>query len=100
MKRKPIPKNIRDLALMELKACLEARIREKGDGAFVSIHEMRGVLSEEWQEVKEAMHLKQQGLIEAELMDLAVGAIFAYACLRSPCSSPLTAWPSTPWPRR
>lgn len=84
MSRKHIPESTRDLALFELKACLEARIREKGDGAFVSIHEMRGVLSEEWQELKEAMHSKKLPDIEAELMDLAVGAIFAYACLRLP----------------
>jgi len=84
MNRKLISKATRDLAVAELQACLEGRIRQKGDGAFVSIHEIHGALSEEWDELKEAMHLKAQDDIESELMDLAVGAILAYACLRSP----------------
>jgi hypothetical protein len=84
MKRKPISKVTRELALSELAACLEARIGEKGDGSFASIHEIWGCLGEEWEELKEAIHRKDFGKVESELMDVAVGAIFAYACLRSP----------------
>jgi hypothetical protein len=81
--RKPVPESTRDLVFREVKACLERRIQEKGDGAFVSVHELRGVLDEEWDELAEAMHSKKLGPIEAELKDLIVGAVFGLACIRA-----------------
>lgn len=80
MRREPILEPQRDVALRKLKASLEDRIREKGVGAFVSIHEMRGVISEEYEELMAAMHSKNHVEIKSELLDLAVAAIFSYAC--------------------
>lgn len=81
--RIPVPESTRDLVLQEVKAALERRVQEKGDGAFVSIHELRGVLDEEWDELRDAMHSKDLGRIEAELMDWIVGAVFGLACIRA-----------------
>lgn len=84
MKRKSILTTTLDLAMMELNACLKEKIKEKWNASFASLHEIWGCLGEEWEELKEAIHCKDFGKVESELMDLAVGAIFAYACLRAP----------------
>lgn len=81
--RTAIAESTRDLALYELKAMLEARIREKGCDSFASLHELRGVIDEEFNELREAMHQKQLDQIELELLDLGVAVIFGYACIRS-----------------
>lgn len=81
--RIPIPESTRDQVLAEVKAALERRVQQKGDGAFVSIHELRGALDEEHDELAEAMHSKDLALIEAELMDKVVAGIFGLACIRA-----------------
>jgi hypothetical protein len=81
--RIPVAESTRDLVLREIKARLEVRIQEKGDGSFASLHELRGVLDEEHDELKEAFHLKDIAHIEEELIDLIVGAVFGLACIRS-----------------
>jgi ElaB/YqjD/DUF883 family membrane-anchored ribosome-binding protein len=60
---------------------LNYRLASKGRGAYASRHEILGILEEEMVEVKEAIRDDtQQGYIEfqKELLDVAVGAIFAY----------------------
>lgn len=81
--RIPVAESTRDLVLRQVKAALERRVQEKGDGAFVSIHELRGALDEEWDELTDAMHSKDLGRIEAELMDWIVGGVFGLACIRA-----------------
>lgn len=80
--RAPILKVFRDAALEDVSLWLDYRIAEKGQGAFSSLHELRGVISEEYDELMEALHQKDLGQIEHELKDLAVAVIFGLACLR------------------
>jgi len=68
-------------AMKRVEAALYARLDEKGYGTFSSTHEIRGVLDEEYNELREAMHANDYEAIESELLDLAVGAIFGYACV-------------------
>lgn len=81
--RIPVPESMRDQVLAELKTALERCVQEKGDGAFVSIHELRGALYEEWDELTQAMDSKDIGRIEAELIDWIVGGVFGLACIRA-----------------
>lgn len=62
---------------------LTKRLDEKGRGSFSSTHEIRGVIDEEVNELKDAMHAKDFSAIEHELKDLIVGALFGLACLKS-----------------
>jgi len=62
---------------------LDRRLKEKGQGAFVSRHELYGVLDEEVQELRAAVHdnMPYREMI-AELADVAVPAIFGIACIK------------------
>lgn len=57
------------------------RLTEKGYGAWLSRHEILGFLTEEYDEAIEAVHSKSKAEIKAELVDMAVGCIFAVACI-------------------
>ncbi|MFH0972064.1 MAG: MazG nucleotide pyrophosphohydrolase domain-containing protein [Candidatus Micrarchaeota archaeon] len=70
-------------AMGEAQDWLFDRIKEKGKGSFSSTHEIRGVMDEEYNELREAMHQKDIDAIAHELKDIFVGAVFALACLRS-----------------
>lgn len=59
------------------------RLEEKGYGAWVSRHEVLGFLTEEYKEVVDAVHDETLQEILKELEDVAVGCIFAIACIRS-----------------
>jgi len=59
------------------------RLNEKGPGSFVSRHEILGALQEEWDEFKETVHSSTFSDTKDELFDLAVGAVFAIACINA-----------------
>ena len=61
------------------------RLREKGYGSFVSVHEILGVLDEELYEYRTEVHSKSknQQLKIDELIDIAVGAIIGIASIES-----------------
>jgi len=52
------------------------RIREKGPGIFKSRHEILGVVTEEYQELMEAVHSEDIHKVRNELLDIAVAALF------------------------
>ena len=56
-------------------------IEEKGNKSFASIHELLGVILEEFEELKNAIHDNDYQLIHNELLDLGAMAIFAHASL-------------------
>ena len=59
------------------------RLDTKGYGTWLSRHEILGILEEELYETKKAVH---EGTIEDvryELVDVAVGCLFAIACINS-----------------
>jgi hypothetical protein len=58
------------------------RIKQKGRGSFISVNEIRGVIDEEYCELREEMHIRDYDGIEHELKDVAVAAIFGLASLR------------------
>ncbi len=60
---------------------LYKRLEQKGYGTFASRHEILGVITEEYKEVVDAVHEKNPEAIKQELLDIAVGAIFGYACM-------------------
>lgn len=70
------------LVIQDIHNWLSERIQQKGRDSFVSIHEIRGVIDEEYCELQEEMHKKNYLTIEHELKDLAVSAIFGLASLR------------------
>lgn len=57
------------------------RLNEKGYGAWLSRHEILGFLTEEYTESVEAVHSGNLDDLKSELMDCAVGCIFAMACI-------------------
>lgn len=64
---------------------LKARLDKKGRGSYASRHEILGILEEEFLEAKEAIRKDgQEGYDEytAELLDIAVGGLFGYICLK------------------
>lgn len=56
---------------------------DKGWGAWLSRHEISGFITEEYDEVKRAVHHKTLDDLKSELIDIAVGCIFATACINA-----------------
>ncbi|MCK5612597.1 hypothetical protein KAR91_62575 [Candidatus Pacearchaeota archaeon] len=65
------------LTSSELIRCLD----EKGYGAWLSRHEIFGVVDEEYIELGEAVHSETKERVKQELLDLAVACIFGVACI-------------------
>ena len=69
-------------AMGALKHHLDSRLEQKGKGAWISRHEILGIITEECDvELKEAVHSESNQQIMAELCDIAVGCVFAMACI-------------------
>ena len=82
MKREQITELSIALAVEAVQGGLATTIENKGDGTFSSSHEILGVLEEELYELKKAVHEKKGGdALKRELIDIAVGATFAIACI-------------------
>ena len=71
------------MAMGEAQDWLWEQIKEKGKGSFSSTHELRGVIDEEFNELREALHIKEETRIAHELKDVIVAAVFGLACLRA-----------------
>lgn len=57
---------------------------DKGYGTLVSTHEIHGLIMEEMKELGDAVHENaDHSHLKEELKDIAVGAIFAIACINS-----------------
>jgi len=76
--------------LKDLEIEVAKRLDEKGNGAFVSNHEILGCITEEYWELIEAVHnpklylkITNDASIKNELLDIAVAAIFGYVCLKA-----------------
>lgn len=65
-----------DSAMKDIRDALEMRLEEKGYGTYASSHEISGVMDEEIDEMKEAVHENDQQHLRKELVDIAVGAIW------------------------
>lgn len=62
---------------------LHAVLAKKGLGTFASRHEILGSITEEYKEVVDAVHNKDNVNLQDELLDIAVSAIFSLACLKA-----------------
>jgi hypothetical protein len=72
-----------DDIISDVHKMLYKRIEQHGDGAFSSSHEILGILNEEMLEYSlEVCGNDREGQIR-ELIDVAVGAIFGAASLKS-----------------
>lgn len=81
--REQISSEVIKEAIDQTAAKLKMRLEEKGYGAFVSIHEILGIVTEEFHELVEAVRWNNQIEVKEELLDIAVGAIFGVACINN-----------------
>jgi hypothetical protein len=63
---------------------LDARLQQKGDGIFMSPHEIWGVMDEEMLEFKDAVTANDMQHVYLELIDIAVAAIFGLVSIQTP----------------
>ena len=70
-------------ALAIIKHHFYQKLKEKGDGAFASTHEIIGLLDEEFNELRDACHDNNIDDFSEELIDVAIVAIFGYASIIS-----------------
>jgi NTP pyrophosphatase (non-canonical NTP hydrolase) len=67
----------------EMADFLIGRIKEKGDGAFSSRHEILGCVTEEYTELIDAVQSKDNEHVIQELFDVACSALFGIASIRN-----------------
>jgi len=79
--RQKITKPHIEKAIIMVRSQLFKRLNDKGFGTWLSRHEILGFLTEEYIKVVEATHSKTLHGLKSELVDVAVGCIFAIACI-------------------
>lgn len=82
-RRTTVPEGKITDALRLTREKLYSRLEEKGRGKLASRHEVLGSLAEEYDELLEAVRSGTLREVEAELLDIAVGAVFGVACIRA-----------------
>lgn len=80
MKRKKIKKRFVKNAIKALKLKLKYRIAQKGNHSYASVHEAYGLIAEEVKELLDAVQSNNREEVMSEMMDIAVGCIYAIAC--------------------
>ena len=81
--REEIELRVIDIELSKLSSRLFERLAQKGYGTLASRHEILGMITEEHQELVEAVRAGGFGEVYSELQDIAVGCVFAMACIAS-----------------
>ena len=81
MNRTHIDKKVVSNALSRVGGKLNHRLLEKGQHTFSSRHEILGILDEEYHELNDAVRSGTKDELREELLDIAVAATFAVACL-------------------
>lgn len=82
-KRVPVEKISRGAVIEMIREEWEKEISKKGPGIFVSSHELRGVLDEEVEEVREAVHKNDRASLRKELRDVIVACLHGIASIDS-----------------
>ena len=82
MSREKIRKESLDTATQETISMIHHRLIQKGDGTYSSIHEILGIVAEEYDELIDAVRKNNQMECYKELKDIAVGCIIAMACIQ------------------
>ena len=70
-----------DAGFNDLNDAVAAKIAKHGYGIYLSNHESLGIIAEEYHELLSAVQSNNVADIRAELMDVAVGALFAVISL-------------------
>ena len=81
--RKVIIESHIDDALVIVKQKLMQRLESKGDGSYTSIHEILGIITEEFHELVDAVKSDETFQVKDECLDLGVAAVFAIACINA-----------------
>ena len=81
MTRDPIPPTILRNVLDEVWPAWVRRLERHGPGELSSYREIHGVLDQENDEVKQAIHAKDPVQIRAELMDVVIAALHSIATI-------------------
>lgn len=69
--------------LTDFRKKMTIRLEQKGMGTLASSHEILGIINEEVYEMEMAVHKNDLEGLQEELLDIAVGAIFGYICLKN-----------------
>lgn len=81
MNRLPVPESVVQLAMDDILSQIDKKILKHGDGAYHGPHEGLGIITEEYWELIEAVKGNYRPDIKAEMMDVAVAALWAYASM-------------------
>ncbi len=81
MTRDPISPTILRDVLDQVWPAWVKRLEKHGPGEFASLREIHGVLDQENDEVKAAIHAKDPVQIRAELMDVVIAALHGIASI-------------------
>ena len=81
--RIPVPKHIIAGVSKEILRKLGERLKQHGPGSFIGPHEILGIITEEYDELIDAVRDNDYGQVEKELVDIAVGCLFGVASLRA-----------------
>ena len=75
MPRVELTKESLEYTLNRIQEKLQRRLVEKGKLSLTSTHEVAGVIEEEWDEFKDAVHVNDHENYEEELLDIIVGCM-------------------------
>jgi NTP pyrophosphatase (non-canonical NTP hydrolase) len=81
LNRPPVTKDEIKQSLKEVEEAIFRRLEQKGYGSYASSHEMFGILDEEVNEVRDEIRNNDHNAICAELIDVAVTAVFGHTCI-------------------
>ncbi len=70
---------ILEAAFARVETMMQKRLKQKGRLCYVSTHEALGVITEEYFEFVDAVKANDLDEFEKEVIDIAVGAVFACA---------------------
>lgn len=82
MNRIPVSVETIEETLELARQCLQKRIKQKGSGAFASIHETLGIITEEYEELIDATRSNNENHQISELHDIAIGALWGLVSIR------------------
>lgn len=81
IKRIPITTVAVDAVINEFKEKFRDAIQKHGNGACFSLHEIRGMIDEEMDEIKKAAHQNDIAGIRSECLDLMVACLWGIASI-------------------
>ena len=81
-KRPSISNGALEQTLDDLRKAIHRAIEKHGDGACVSLHEVRGMIEEERDEFAEEVHKNNIPGARSEALDIAIAAVWGAASIK------------------